>query len=710
MAGLEPEHLVAAVSELREIVCGNDVVADDAVREGSVRHLEHDRVVQPDRVDAREGREIRRPVTGHVDQLPFAGKSRGTVATRPFPQCLLVRPFHDDHVQPDPRDQEPADGAAVLQAPAVRASLRSEGAMGLRRGSTRREPHVEPHYSVLVRAGKPLLLRMRVQRRERVLPLPHHDYPDQHDRTGRDEDESGETPSTDHQYVSLRSSSAAGVPGKAISDGPQPDPANAYPEVVAATGSQPQEGITLRGRRQQAAPLVVLALALTLSVIAANSLAQPGGHVPKTLLLPAILAGTTIMLVLDQRHLFLGWLFLAPLLQESASNSRAGHLLALGLYTAPPLILLVKHLAMRGARPRAEWVDVLPGAFALLLLASLVLTAWSAMRSQTSGELRTYYQNVALGPLVYYLVGFWRGPLAVASIVKVLLAATFLQSAMAIVEWRTGWNLWHDLTWARAGDVRAISTLGNPAITGAFVGVGVVLALGVLIWNGPWQLRTYAVWNLILALPALYATKTRGPMLATAITVTLVLLASNRTRLLGITGGILVGLLLYAYWPVIQNSGFYRSRLAEKQNVQARVVLQDVSIKLAEKRPLLGWGYASFDRAKFHVSVSSPTLPLDQALKSTSHDTYLTILVEYGGIGLALFLVPLALILLRGIRQARAPSASDRWLVVGLIAAIGVILINGATLDYTLYSFITVLAWLLLGLLRRTTAAPQIPS
>jgi hypothetical protein len=36
----------------------------------------------------------------------------------------------------------------------------------------------------------------------------------------------------------------------------------------------------------------------------------------------------------------------------------------------------------------------------------------------------------------------------------------------------------------------------------------------------------------------------------------------------------------------------------------------------------------------------------------------------------------------------------------------GVILINGATLDYTLYSFITVLAWLLLGLLRRTTATP----
>jgi O-antigen ligase len=481
---------------------------------------------------------------------------------------------------------------------------------------------------------------------------------------------------------------------------------NAYPKVVAATGSQPQEHMAIWVRRQRAAPLAVLALALTLAVIAANGLAQPGDHVPKTLLLPAILAGATVMLVLDQRHLFLGWLFLAPLFQESASNSRTGHLLALGLYTAPPLILLVKHLAARGARPRAEWFDVLPGAFALLLLGSLVFTASNALLGQPSGELRTYYQNVALGPLMYYLVTFWRGALAAASIVKVLLAAALLQSAMAIVEWRTGWNFWNDLTWARAGDLRAIATLGNPAITGAFVGVGVVLALGVLIWNGPPQLRTLAVANLVLALPALYATKTRGPMLATAIMVTLVLLASARTRLLGITGGILVALLLYAYWPEIQTSGFYRSRVAEKQNVQARVVLQNLSIKLAEKRPILGWGYASFDRAKFDASVSSPTLPLDQALKSTSHDTYLTILVEYGGIGLALFLLPLALILLRGVRQARAPSASKRWLIVGLLAAIGVILINGATLDYTLYSFITVLAWLLLGLLRRTTTTP----
>jgi O-antigen ligase len=215
---------------------------------------------------------------------------------------------------------------------------------------------------------------------------------------------------------------------------------------------------------------------------------------------------------------------------------------------------------------------------------------------------------------------------------------------------------------------------------------------------------------LIIGLPGLFATKTRGPMLATAIAGALCLLLSSRSRLVGVGASALVVLVLILFWPQIQASSIYQNRLDQRQNVEERLVLQNVSIKLAEERPILGWGYDSFDRVKYDVQVPTTSIPLEEALQETSHDTYLTILVEFGAVGLILFLLPWAVILARAVRRARAPSR-DRWFLVAGIASILVIGIDGGTLDYRFFSFIPMVAWLFLGLLRRQVdpgdAAPE---
>jgi O-antigen ligase len=130
-----------------------------------------------------------------------------------------------------------------------------------------------------------------------------------------------------------------------------------------------------------------------------------------------------------------------------------------------------------------------------------------------------------------------------------------------------------------------------------------------------------------------------------------------------------------------------------------------VSIKLVERKPLLGWGYNSFDRVKYYVDVPSPQIPLSQALQSTSHDSYLTIVVEYGLIGFAIFLVPWIAVLVRAGARVRRVAA-DRWFVAAMLASIVVLAINAATLDYRFYSFVPMLGWLSLALLRRRCAEP----
>lgn len=209
---------------------------------------------------------------------------------------------------------------------------------------------------------------------------------------------------------------------------------------------------------------------------------------------------------------------------------------------------------------------------------------------------------------------------------------------------------------------------------------------------------------IVVGIPGLYATKTRGPILATLIAVVACLLLSSRARYLGI--GLIAFVLAFgvAFWPQISSSSVYQNRISQQGNVEARLVLQTISFRLAEERPIVGWGYDSFDRVKSTVQVNSSTLPLSQVLQSTSHDTYLTLLVEFGAIGLFIFLLTWAAVLRRSVRYART-AGSDTWFYAAAIGSIAVLGITAGTLDYRFYSFIPALAWMFLGLLRRQTAS-----
>jgi O-antigen ligase len=470
------------------------------------------------------------------------------------------------------------------------------------------------------------------------------------------------------------------------------------------------------GRRLLNGPLltrlsrdVLIATGLLLAcLVTAHSVPIMSGRFPKPLALILIAADLVIMFSLAAEQLLVVWLFAAPLLQETGGDTHIEHILALGLYTAPPFVVCVKGLLAHGARPRREWLDFLPVFFVALVFASLAITSTSSLRSGAVGTLRDFYQTVALGAVLYYVAGFWRGrSLSVVQISWAVLASAVLQSAMVIVEWRTGWNLWRNASWHVPGDMRATGTFANPEITGAFIGAGLVLGLAVLCWEGPLRLRRVAAGMVVLGLPALYATKTRGPILATLIVAAAVVLLSRRTRIIGIGSLALVGLLLALYWPQIRSSQLYATRIGESQNIQIRLVLQKASINLALQKPIFGWGYNSFDRVKFKVPLYSNTVPVSEALQYTSHDTFLTILVEYGAVGLLLFLVPFVPVMLRAARRARLP-APDRWFFVAGLGVIGVVELNAATVDYRFFSLVPALPWLFLGLMRRNLSATGI--
>jgi O-antigen ligase len=180
-----------------------------------------------------------------------------------------------------------------------------------------------------------------------------------------------------------------------------------------------------------------------------------------------------------------------------------------------------------------------------------------------------------------------------------------------------------------------------------------------------------------------------------------VLLGSKRWRLPGIGVLALVVIALVVLWPAISATSVYQNRLTNRANVEGRVLLQDWSLRLAVEKPITGWGYQSFDRVKNASDFSTRGLPPSYVLASTSHDSYLTVLVEYGSVGFLLLMLPLIVLSISGGRALGRAGPETQWLIVASLASITVCIVTGATLDYRFFSFALMLPWVFLAMIRR---------
>jgi O-antigen ligase len=456
--------------------------------------------------------------------------------------------------------------------------------------------------------------------------------------------------------------------------------------------------VELRSFRTQTVGLACLAIGMGL--FAGREVARSGSLSSPALLGLLAIAGATILLSIPPTAVFVGWLALAPLLQNSASHSAVGNALQYALYLGPPLVFLLWRLTASSRSHAPSFIDFVPLAYFLLLLGSMFLTS-----DVTAGALRDLYGHSAIGIIVYYLVAF--GPLRSSvreRVVAVVMTLATIEALMSIVDGLTGWHLWQD-TGYPGPPRRAVATLTEPGVLGTFIGIGIVLAIAVLVWQGPRQLRRLAVVTIVVGFPGLFFTLTRGPIVATVAAGFLVLVTRPGGRLLAFASLLLATAILGSTWSRISDSTLYRGRAARANTVEIRLQLDRLSLQLAEKRPILGWGYGSFDRVK-HLgdlgNLSSGSVSRTEVLSATSHNTFLTVLVEEGAVGLGLLLVPWLVICWRSLGDVvrhRYPDAA--WFLVGSLAVVVLNAISSGTYDWRFFSLVPALTWLFLGLLRR---------
>jgi O-antigen ligase len=415
------------------------------------------------------------------------------------------------------------------------------------------------------------------------------------------------------------------------------------------------------------------------------------------LLLPALVFALSVPL----ERLFAGWLFCAAFVQGASGGEHQGHAFYKYVYLLPPLVLLAR-MAMGDVRRRHFWaVDAVPALYLVYVFIQARLNA-SEFTGSDAG-IRAIYSAVGIAVVGYYLAAFGttsdRFPVAAA---KALLWAGIIVASISLVDAATAWNVWNiDEVGTGTTVRRVVSTFTSPGALGAFLGSTVVLAVAVLAWNGPRALRVPAILSIVLSVPAMFFTYSRGPVLGAAVVVVVLVLVANRARWPSVLVMVTVATLLFAAWGHISSSAVYQERLGVTETVNTRDEIQRVSLDLFRQKPVFGWGYNTFDKAKLTVSSRDPRFDM-----LTSHDTFLTVLVELGVVGLALVLIPWIVLGWRAIAAAWRGEA-ERWIIAACIGLVAAYALGALTYDARFFSLVTALPWIALGIARNLLATQR---
>lgn len=209
----------------------------------------------------------------------------------------------------------------------------------------------------------------------------------------------------------------------------------------------------------------------------------------------------------------------------------------------------------------------------------------------------------------------------------------------------------------------------------------------------------------VLAGPALYVTLTRAPIVAAVVVAVPMILLSPRARWPALLLSAAAVVAVVASWGAFASSNVYEQRLGRQDTAETRLYLQRAALSAASERPVFGWGYGSFDRVKDLQTAQGADARL-AVEENTSHNSFLTVLVEFGAVGLAFLVLPWIAIATAALRRSRVPS-SERWILVGGVAGLAVYALNAAIIDMRFFSFAPALFWVGLGLTRRTLAEPR---
>lgn len=245
----------------------------------------------------------------------------------------------------------------------------------------------------------------------------------------------------------------------------------------------------------------------------------------------------------------------------------------------------------------------------------------------------------------------------------------------------------------RAGLLRVRSTFFHPIALACWLDFMIPLALIDFLREERGDRKVlYAGLMLLMTLTSIM-TVSRAPWIALGLQVSIIALHLSRHRLnrlavLGIAGGIVLLLAVLAYNVNEEVHQLLRPMLRPTEVTESSteyyrwVVIRTVLGYLTEDRIAFGFGPNAFSFAGIEASFS------DHSRALTAPDMhYARLAFEYGFVGLVLFLLLMAAVVIRCLRAVqRAPDEEQRlWALSAFGATLGFVIVNLTVSMYTMY-------------------------
>lgn len=253
--------------------------------------------------------------------------------------------------------------------------------------------------------------------------------------------------------------------------------------------------------------------------------------------------------------------------------------------------------------------------------------------------------------------------------------------------------------WMDVPGGRAAGVMGNPAIYGAVLGMGVLASLCCVVHAERKRTQAALVATVVVLLYGVFASYTRSAWISTAVAlfITQFFVKDLWKKTLSI---FLVGvLLLFLAWGSLADSPTVRDRILGKANVVGRLHRASFAWDRFLERPLLGWGSGALN------VLTSKQFPGEGF--STSHNTYLTFLVD-GGLVLFLSFSALSIyLLIRAIHVygLTQKNSFERSVLAAMTGCILIFLLSGLSLELRYFGYFNALFWICAGVIDRLGAA-----
>ena len=252
--------------------------------------------------------------------------------------------------------------------------------------------------------------------------------------------------------------------------------------------------------------------------------------------------------------------------------------------------------------------------------------------------------------------------------------------------------------WLEHWEPRAVGSLGNPAVSGYVVHVGVFAAAYLVARHAGLRIPGLVV----VAAGGVFTilTYTRSVWLALAAGAVSIAWFYRRARLWVVVALVAAAGAFTLNVGGFVDTAFLEERAGNQENVEGRFAFGSTGFRMFEDSPIVGQGFGTYDIKAKDFAVGFGTVGASVAVADTSHNTFLTILAELGLVGFGLYLTALWLGLRRGLSVLRrkVPGA-DRLKVLALFAGVVSYGISANLIDMRFFSFAIALFWFNVGLI-----------